>query len=369
MGAIKLSYNDGKANFLGVFSKKETPENFFSASKMSYDYYPFGMLLPNRNEAGNEYRYGFQGQENDDEIKGEGNSINYKYRMHDPRVGRFFAVDPLAAEYPWNSPYAFSENSTIAFFELEGLEKVSMHGYSEEFSEGENNHFLNSAKRMEKYGYSVKKITTGNDILQILKDETKKAGSVQKVIIFSHGFSDGIILSENQGFYRSNSGYNNFSTNSKSVTDLSNSIKNGEIKFSENAVIIFGSCNACGYDGTNENEVAYELTNKTGVTTIGATGFVEPEKVYDPKLGKMVSTGRLTTTGTFLKLEKVISFDVTVTIGEESKTFKFSNLETATNFSNTLRKVQNNDFKVSKVVKTEEIKKTDLGNTINPGDF
>jgi hypothetical protein len=56
------------------------------------------------------------------EVKGEGNSINYKYRMHDPRVGRFFAVDPLKSSYPWNSPYAFSENKVIAYRELEGLE-------------------------------------------------------------------------------------------------------------------------------------------------------------------------------------------------------------------------------------------------------
>lgn len=71
------------------------------------------------------YRYGLQAQEKDDEIKGSGNSVNYEYRMHDPRLGRFFVRDPLAFEYPHNSPYAFSENSTIAFIELEGLEKVS----------------------------------------------------------------------------------------------------------------------------------------------------------------------------------------------------------------------------------------------------
>ena len=68
------------------------------------------------------YRYGFQGQEKDDEVKGAGNSVNYKYRMHDPRVGRFFACDPLEGQYPWNSPYAFSENKVIAWIELEGLE-------------------------------------------------------------------------------------------------------------------------------------------------------------------------------------------------------------------------------------------------------
>ncbi len=48
--------------------------------------------------------------------------MNYKYRMHDSRVGRFFAVDPLSPEYPWNSPYAFSENRVVDGIELEGLE-------------------------------------------------------------------------------------------------------------------------------------------------------------------------------------------------------------------------------------------------------
>ena len=42
--------------------------------------------------------------------------------MHDPRVGRFFAVDPLFRKYPHNSPYAFSENRVIDCVELEGLE-------------------------------------------------------------------------------------------------------------------------------------------------------------------------------------------------------------------------------------------------------
>ena len=86
------------------------------------DYSPFGVLLPERTSSTAFYRRGFQGQEHDDEVKGEGNSVNFKYRMHDPRVGRFFAVDPLASKYPHNSPYAFSENVVIHMVELEGLE-------------------------------------------------------------------------------------------------------------------------------------------------------------------------------------------------------------------------------------------------------
>lgn len=84
------------------------------------------MLLPNRHGSSDEYRYGFQGQENDTEIKGEGNSVNYKYRMHDPRVGRFFATDPLASRYPFMTPYQFSSNSPIGALEVEGLEGVDV---------------------------------------------------------------------------------------------------------------------------------------------------------------------------------------------------------------------------------------------------
>ena len=87
------------------------------------------MLLPNRHGSSDKYRYGFQGQEKDDELKGEGNSLNYTFRMHDPRVGRFFAIDPLFKKYAYNSPYAFSENRLIDGVELEGLEVFFVNGY------------------------------------------------------------------------------------------------------------------------------------------------------------------------------------------------------------------------------------------------
>jgi len=98
----------------------------YVADVVSYsDYYPFGMQMPGRHGSSADYRYGFQGQEMDDEVKGKGNSVNYKYRMHDPRIGRFYALDPLAAQYPHNSPYAFSENRVIDGIELEGKEFLS----------------------------------------------------------------------------------------------------------------------------------------------------------------------------------------------------------------------------------------------------
>ncbi|PXY46479.1 RHS repeat domain-containing protein [Flavobacterium hydrophilum] len=113
-------------NVLALISDKKIPTaiaGVFNPDVLTYsDYYPFGMLVPNRHADSDKYRYGFQGQEMDNELKGEGNSLNYTFRMHDPRVGRFFAVDPLTHKFPFYSPYQFSSNSPIMSVELEGLE-------------------------------------------------------------------------------------------------------------------------------------------------------------------------------------------------------------------------------------------------------
>ena len=82
------------------------------------------------------YRYGFNGMERDDNIKGAGNSYSFEYRVHDPRLGRFFSVDPFVSTYPHNSPYAYAENDVISSIDLEGLEKVDYKEYSKQMKQG-----------------------------------------------------------------------------------------------------------------------------------------------------------------------------------------------------------------------------------------
>lgn len=72
------------------------------------------------------YRFGFNGQEKDDEVKGNGNSIAFQYRIHDSRIGRFLSTDPLEKNFAWNSSYAFAENDVIRSIDLEGLERQIM---------------------------------------------------------------------------------------------------------------------------------------------------------------------------------------------------------------------------------------------------
>lgn len=100
--------------------------SFATDVKSFTDYYAFGWAMPGRNYSAGEYRYGIQGQEMDDELWGTDVAATYKYRVAHSQLGRFFAVDPLADKYPYNSQYAFSENRVVDGVELEGLEYLSI---------------------------------------------------------------------------------------------------------------------------------------------------------------------------------------------------------------------------------------------------
>jgi len=83
------------------------------------------MMQPGRKYSpGSGYRYGFNGKENDNDVKGDGNQQDYGMRIYDSRLGKFLSVDPLTKEYPWNSTYAFAENDVIRSIDLDGLEKL-----------------------------------------------------------------------------------------------------------------------------------------------------------------------------------------------------------------------------------------------------
>ncbi|MCE2973785.1 MAG: RHS repeat-associated core domain-containing protein [Sediminibacterium sp.] len=89
------------------------------------DYYAFGMQMPGRKLSGG-YRYGFNGKENDNEVKGEGNQQDYGWRIHDPRIGRFLSTDPISKDYPELTPYQYASNTPIQAIDLDGLEAAGV---------------------------------------------------------------------------------------------------------------------------------------------------------------------------------------------------------------------------------------------------
>ncbi|MBS1927752.1 MAG: hypothetical protein IT254_07355 [Chitinophagaceae bacterium] len=92
-------------------------------------YYPFGLVMSGisskaANNVPNKEKT-FQGQRFDDDLGL--NWVQFKWRNHDPQIGRFIEIDPLAEDYVYNSTYAFSENKVTNNVELEGLEAATLY--------------------------------------------------------------------------------------------------------------------------------------------------------------------------------------------------------------------------------------------------
>src|SRR5688500_4005901 len=50
------------------------------------------------------YRYGYNGKETDNEVKGAGNQYDYGMRIYDSRLAKFLSTDPLTKDFPWYTP-------------------------------------------------------------------------------------------------------------------------------------------------------------------------------------------------------------------------------------------------------------------------
>ncbi len=73
--------------------------------------------------AGN-HRYEFNGKENDNEVKGEGNAYDFGNRIYDPRLANWLSVDPLQYKYPGESPYLYTGGNPIIFTDPDGRDRI-----------------------------------------------------------------------------------------------------------------------------------------------------------------------------------------------------------------------------------------------------
>jgi len=118
LGNVLVTVSDRKK---GVDDDQDGAVDFYEAEVLSAsDYYPFGFGMPGRSYDQGKYRFGFNGKEHDDELKGEGNSYDFGARIYDPRIARWLSVDPLFESYPYASPYVFALNSPVKFIDPDG---------------------------------------------------------------------------------------------------------------------------------------------------------------------------------------------------------------------------------------------------------
>jgi RHS repeat-associated protein len=119
LGNVQVVITDKK---LAICGSAQTPAYYEADIQSAQDYYPFGSLMPERNFNSAGYKYGFNGKEKDDEVKGNSAQYDYGFRIYNPRLGRFLSVDPLFESYPWLSTYQFAQNDPIRNIDIDGLE-------------------------------------------------------------------------------------------------------------------------------------------------------------------------------------------------------------------------------------------------------
>ena len=93
-------------------------------------YYPFGLTMAGISSKALIFGFPenkknkFQNQEFNNDLGVD--YYEFKYRSHDPQIGRFIQVDPLSEKYVYNSTFAFSENRVTSSVEIEGLESKDL---------------------------------------------------------------------------------------------------------------------------------------------------------------------------------------------------------------------------------------------------
>ncbi|MDB5144431.1 MAG: hypothetical protein JWQ66_3144, partial [Mucilaginibacter sp.] len=118
LGNKQYEASNHLGNVLVVFTDKKYPRDDDADGIIDYfqpeviasnDYYAFGAPMDGRTFSSNKYRFGFNGQEKDDEINGDGNVTTAEFWEYDARLGRRWNIDPIIK--PSESPYCtFSDN-------------------------------------------------------------------------------------------------------------------------------------------------------------------------------------------------------------------------------------------------------------------
>ncbi|GIV45093.1 MAG: hypothetical protein KatS3mg035_2216 [Bacteroidia bacterium] len=106
LGNVRVTYTD----------KKSWQQNKFALNvSSSQDYYPFGSVMEGRNFEINSYRFGFNGFEKDDEVKGSRNWYAFGDYGYTPRVVKRISPDPKAQQYSYQSPYFVFNGNPLYF--------------------------------------------------------------------------------------------------------------------------------------------------------------------------------------------------------------------------------------------------------------
>ncbi|MHB1276961.1 MAG: RHS repeat-associated core domain-containing protein [Bacteroidia bacterium] len=99
-----------------------------------------------------DYRFGFNGMEKDNEAKGQGNSLDFGARIYDSRLGRWLSVDPSFKMYTGISPFHFATNNPVNYLDANGRWARDQNGNIIVVMEKTQGTFTIGGERRDAYG-------------------------------------------------------------------------------------------------------------------------------------------------------------------------------------------------------------------------
>jgi RHS repeat-associated protein len=112
LGNVMVSVSDMRAAI--DFDSDEVIDYYEAFVLTATDYYAYGMSMPERITNAGAYRYGYNGMEREETWNAVvGDYYTTEFRMLDVRIGRWLSLDPLAAQFPWQSPFISMDGNPI----------------------------------------------------------------------------------------------------------------------------------------------------------------------------------------------------------------------------------------------------------------
>ncbi len=119
LGNVLVTVSDKR---IPICTLSETVAYYKAEIITASDYYSFGSIMEGRYYKADSfgYRFSLNGQEKDDQIYGNGNTISTEFRQLDTRLGRWFSLDPEKSIYIAFSPFSAFGNNPILITDVNG---------------------------------------------------------------------------------------------------------------------------------------------------------------------------------------------------------------------------------------------------------
>lgn len=197
-------------------------------------------------------------------------------RSYDPYSGRWTRRDPIGFAGTSANLYDYCHSDPINYIDPNGLATLGLAAGG-----SDTNAFRNRARQAA--GPSDTKVfDNGQDIIRIMDN----AGSIDRAVIHSHGYQEGVIGNGNEiGLYHSKVGLPGYA----STQEFADAILSGHVNITRGGKIVFYGCNLAG--------LAQDLSARLGaggrrdirVTGANESVYEENGRAYVDKRGKFIT--------------------------------------------------------------------------------